>query len=77
VSTIAVDPTGRGHLGSPASALDGIRPALYVTAGFALLAALSGLAIRPARRLPAAAPVRTVEAPAPAVEPPTGPVAAR
>jgi EmrB/QacA subfamily drug resistance transporter len=46
---------GHGHLGSPASALDGIRPALYVTAVFALLGALAGVAIRPAapRRAPA------------------------
>jgi hypothetical protein len=35
----------RGHLGTPASVTDGFRPALAACAGFALLAALSSLAI--------------------------------
>ena len=63
---------------------NGIRPALYVTAGFALLAALSGLAIRPAAAPAAAAPgaaappaVETPAGPVPAAEPPAGPVSAR
>ena len=38
-----------GHLGTPASVTDGFRPALAACAGFALLAALSALAITPAR----------------------------
>ena len=36
-----------GHLGTPASVTDGFRPALAACAGFALLAALSALAITP------------------------------
>jgi hypothetical protein len=38
-----------GHLGTPASITDGFRPALAACAGFALLAALSALAITPPR----------------------------
>ena len=38
-----------GHLGTPASVTDGFRPALAACAGFALLAALSALAITPPR----------------------------
>jgi EmrB/QacA subfamily drug resistance transporter len=38
-----------GHLGTPASVTDGFRPALAACAGFALLAALSALAIAPPR----------------------------
>jgi MFS family permease len=45
----------RGHLGTPAGVTDGFRPALAVCAGFALLAALSALAITPARTQPDAA----------------------
>jgi MFS family permease len=45
---------GSGHIGSPTSALHGIGPALYFTAGFAGLAALAGLLIR--RPVPAARP---------------------
>jgi hypothetical protein len=36
-----------GHLGTPASVTDGFRPALAACAAFALLAALSALAITP------------------------------
>jgi EmrB/QacA subfamily drug resistance transporter len=45
---------GNGHLGTPTSALNGIAPALYLTAGFAALAALAGLLIK--RRVPVARP---------------------
>jgi hypothetical protein len=38
-----------GHLGTPASVTDGFKPALAACAGFALLAALSALAITPAK----------------------------
>jgi hypothetical protein len=38
-----------GHLGTPASVTDGFRPALAACAGFALLAALSAMAITPPR----------------------------
>jgi EmrB/QacA subfamily drug resistance transporter len=38
-----------GHLGTPASVTDGFKPALAACAGFALLAALSALAITPPR----------------------------
>jgi EmrB/QacA subfamily drug resistance transporter len=38
-----------GHLGTPVSTTDGFRPALAACAGFALLAALSALAIAPPR----------------------------
>jgi hypothetical protein len=46
-----------GHLGTPASVTDGFKPALAACAGFALLAALSALAITPPRtqHAPAAA----------------------
>ena len=36
-----------GHLGTPASVTDGFKPALAACAGFALLAALSALAVTP------------------------------
>ena len=36
-----------GHLGTPATVTDGFQPALAACAGFALLAALSALAITP------------------------------
>jgi hypothetical protein len=36
-----------GHLATPASVTDGFKPALAACAGFALLAALSALAITP------------------------------
>jgi EmrB/QacA subfamily drug resistance transporter len=53
-----------GHLGTPASVTDGFRPALAACACFALLAALSALAITPpgTRGAPAAGPAE----PAPA-----------
>jgi len=41
--------TAYGHLGTPASITDGFKPALAACAGFALLAALSALAITPPR----------------------------
>ena len=44
-----------GHLGTPASVTDGFKPALAVCAGFALLAALSALAITPPKTRPVAA----------------------
>ena len=44
-----------GHLGTPASVTDGFKPALAVCAGFALLAALSALAITPPMTRPAPA----------------------
>jgi MFS family permease len=45
----------RGNLGTPAGVTGGFRPALAVCAGFALLAALSALAITAPRAQPAAA----------------------
>ena len=44
-----------GHLGTPASVTDGFKPALAACAGFALLAALSALAITPPKTRPVAA----------------------
>jgi len=44
-----------GHLGTPASVTDGFKPALAACAGFALLAALSALAITPPSPEPAPA----------------------
>ena len=41
-----------GHLGTPASVTDGFKPALAVCAGFAVLAALSALAISPPKTRP-------------------------
>ena len=41
-----------GHLATPASITDGFKPALAACAGFALLAALSALAITPPKTLP-------------------------
>jgi MFS family permease len=49
--------TAYGHFGTPASVTEGFRPALAACAGFALLAALSALAITPP-------PPRPVDAPA-------------
>ncbi len=46
--------TADGHLGTPASVTEGFRPALGACAGFALLAALSALAVSPPRTRPAA-----------------------
>jgi MFS family permease len=46
--------TADGHLGNPASVTEGFRPALGACAGFALLAALSALAVSPLRTRPAA-----------------------
>jgi EmrB/QacA subfamily drug resistance transporter len=48
-----------GHLGTPASVTDGFKPALAVCAGFALLAALSAVAITPpeTRPVPASNPL--------------------
>jgi EmrB/QacA subfamily drug resistance transporter len=48
----------RGNLGTPAGVTGGFRPALAVCAGFALLAALSALAITAPRTQPAPAPGR-------------------
>jgi MFS family permease len=45
-----------GHLGTPVSVTDGFQPALAACAGFALLAALSALAITPPGTRPATAP---------------------
>ena len=45
-----------GHLGTPASVTDGFKPALAACAVFALLAALSSLAITPPKTQPAPAP---------------------
>ena len=45
-----------GHLGSPTAVTAGFRPALWACATFALLAALSGIAITRSRRQPAARP---------------------
>jgi EmrB/QacA subfamily drug resistance transporter len=45
-----------GHLASPASITDGFKPALAACAGFALLAALSALAITPPKTQHAPAP---------------------
>jgi hypothetical protein len=39
--------TAHGHLGSPAAVTAGFRPALWACVGFAVLAALAGLAIAP------------------------------
>jgi hypothetical protein len=47
----------RGNLGTPAGVTSGFRPALAVCAGFALLAALSALAITAPRAQPAPGPV--------------------
>jgi hypothetical protein len=43
-----------GHLGSPASVTAGFRPALWACVCFAVLAALSGIAISSSRRAKAA-----------------------
>jgi hypothetical protein len=47
--------TAYGHLGTPATVTDGFKPALAACAGFALLAALSALAITPPKTQHAAA----------------------
>jgi EmrB/QacA subfamily drug resistance transporter len=54
-----------GHLGSPAAVTAGFRPALWACVGFAVLAALSGLAIASSRR-EAAAQAEPADLPAPA-----------
>jgi MFS family permease len=51
-----------GHLGTPASVTDGFKPALAACAGFALLAALSALAITAPKTRPVAAS-NPIEAP--------------
>jgi EmrB/QacA subfamily drug resistance transporter len=51
-----------GHLGTPASVTDGFRPALAACAAFALLAAISALAISPPKT-PHAPVLEPVEAP--------------
>jgi EmrB/QacA subfamily drug resistance transporter len=53
-----------GHLGTPASITDGFQPALAACAGFALLAALSALAITPPKtqHAPASPPSRRLTA---------------
>jgi MFS family permease len=51
-----------GHLGTPAGVTDGFRPALAACAGFALLAALSALAITPPKAHRARAPEPVEEA---------------
>jgi hypothetical protein len=43
-----------GHLGTPASVTDGFRPAIAACAGFALLAAVSAVAITAPRIRPQA-----------------------
>ena len=45
-----------GHLGSPTAVTAGFRPALWICATFAILAALTGIAITRSRREPAAVP---------------------
>jgi hypothetical protein len=52
---------GNGHLGTPASFTAGFKPALAVTALFALVAAASALAVSSTRPVPA-----SVSAPLPA-----------
>ncbi|MBV9095001.1 MAG: MFS transporter [Streptosporangiaceae bacterium] len=47
-----------GHLGTPASVTDGFKPALAACAGFALLAALSALAITPPKTQHTPAPAQ-------------------
>ena len=54
--------SANGHLGSPASVTAGFRPALWVCACFAVLAALSAFCIS-SRRTPAIVPVETGEVP--------------
>lgn len=46
-----------GHLGTPTGVTDGFKPALAACAGFALLAALSALAITSPKAQPSPAPV--------------------
>jgi EmrB/QacA subfamily drug resistance transporter len=48
-----------GHLGSPAGASAGFTPAMWACAGFAVLAAISALGMRPRR--PAVTPVRVTD----------------
>jgi hypothetical protein len=45
VAVVAAVFAANGHLGSPASVVDGFRPALAVAAGFSVLGAISGLAV--------------------------------
>jgi EmrB/QacA subfamily drug resistance transporter len=47
--------TAYGHLGTPAGVTDGFRPAIAACAAFALLAALSALAVTPGQAQPAPA----------------------
>jgi EmrB/QacA subfamily drug resistance transporter len=47
--------TAYGHLGTPAGVTDGFRPAIAACAAFALLAALSALAVTPGQAQPALA----------------------
>jgi MFS family permease len=58
-----------GHLATPASVTDGFKPALAACAGFALLAALSALAITPPKthHAPAHAEDRSTARPEPAI----------
>jgi membrane protease YdiL (CAAX protease family) len=54
-----------GHLGSPTGVTAGFRPTLWTCATFAILAALSGIAITRSRRETAARP-DSAELPTPA-----------
>ncbi|MFZ1995684.1 MAG: DHA2 family efflux MFS transporter permease subunit [Solirubrobacteraceae bacterium] len=54
--------SAHGHLGTPASVTAGFRPALWICAGFAVLAALSAIAITPTRR-PASTQAEPAELP--------------
>jgi MFS family permease len=58
-----------GHLGTPASVTDGFQPALAACAGFALLAALTALAVTPptTRHAPAHAEDGSTARPEPAI----------
>ena len=53
------------HIGSPSGVMDGIRPALLACAGFALIGALSGLAIRRAANPPVPPQMKSPSAPTP------------
>jgi EmrB/QacA subfamily drug resistance transporter len=55
IATVSAVFAADGHLGTPASVTDGFKPALAVCAGFALLAALSAVAITPPKTRPAPA----------------------
>lgn len=45
VAVVSAVFAANGHLGSPASVVDGFRPALAVSAGLSVLGAISGLAV--------------------------------